>query len=122
MDPKRLFKNFNYIKVLPLFLILMSLHAFSQTDTNLALYKTTSQSSTHGDAKSFRAVDGYAGGAFSDNSVTHTKPNLITANDDLHVWWQVDLGDVYEISRVEVYNRTDCCSERLDGAKIFLSA
>ena len=34
------------------------------------------------------------------------------------MWWEVDLEDVYKIEYIEIYGRTDCCSERLAGAKV----
>lgn len=43
---------------------------------------------------------------FSNRSVTHT-------NIEAKAWWQVDLGAIHEIGQVILYNRTDCCSERL---------
>merc|ERR1712032_130111 len=35
-------------------------------------------------------------------------------------WWKVDLGFVATVSKVFVYNRHDCCAERLDNAKVLL--
>ena len=34
-------------------------------------------------------------------------------------WWQVDLGADFVVSGVEIWNRTDCCAERLDKVRIF---
>ncbi len=56
-----------------------------------------------------RAVDGNRNGAFSGNSVTHT------SEPSTEAWWQVDLGAVAAIDRIEIYNRTDCCGERLSN-------
>jgi hypothetical protein len=36
--------------------------------------------------------------------------------------WQVDLGGTAQISHVNVWHRTDCCQDRLEAAKIFVSA
>ncbi|XP_033101528.1 pentraxin fusion protein-like, partial [Anneissia japonica] len=33
-------------------------------------------------------------------------------------WWMVDLGNTYSIQYVRIYNRADCCRERLNGATI----
>ena len=33
-------------------------------------------------------------------------------------WWKVDLGDTYTIEKVVIYNPTDCCQERIDGATV----
>jgi len=36
-------------------------------------------------------------------------------------WWEVDLGDVYEIDHVSLWNRTDCCGDRLQRFHVFVS-
>jgi hypothetical protein len=61
------------------------------------------------------AVDGNRSGDFynTNESVTHTN----RGNDQ---WWRVDLQDTYDISDIDVYNRTDCCSDRLRGAKLYV--
>jgi len=77
----------------------------------------TSQSSDYSKNKgrSNRAVDGNTDGKWSGNSITHTKhPSTINP------WWQVNLKGGHRISKVVVYNRTDCCSQRIAGAKIAL--
>ncbi|MEM9465181.1 MAG: discoidin domain-containing protein [Actinomycetota bacterium] len=53
-----------------------------------------------------QAVDGIRDG---DNAVA---PNAIT-QEDTEAWWEVDLGGVYAIDGLNLYNRTDCCGERL---------
>jgi F5/8 type C domain len=82
--------------------------------TNLAAGKSASQSSTLNGAGAFRANDGNTDGQFSDNSVSHT-------NFEASPWWQVDLGTVQSIGGVVVFNRTDCCTDRLSDFDIFIS-
>lgn len=53
-----------------------------------------------------RAVDGNTNGAWGHGSVTHT-------NSEAGAWWRVDLGNVAPVERVVLFNRTDCCSDRL---------
>ena len=60
------------------------------------------------------AVDGNTDGNSANGSVTHTHP-------DNPSWWQVDLAANSFISEVRVYNRTDCCSERLSNFKVMIS-
>lgn len=72
---------------------------------NLALGKPARQSSIYNGDPS-QAVDGNSDGNFWNWSVIHTW-------DDPHSWWEVDLGAVRQIGRVEIANRTDCCGERL---------
>ncbi|HZO67166.1 MAG TPA: alpha-L-fucosidase [Kribbellaceae bacterium] len=74
---------------------------------NVALGKDATQKSTGYDAPASRAVDGNTDGAFFNNSVTHT------AEPETEAWWQVDLGASHAVDSVDVWNRTDCCSDRL---------
>jgi alpha-L-fucosidase len=82
---------------------------------NLARGKATSQSSTAWDAPAGRAVDGRTDGNFGAGSVTHT------AEPSNQAWWQVDLGQVHDLSTVDVWNRTDCCAERLSDFWVMTS-
>ena len=81
---------------------------------NLSFRKTATQSSLEWGGVAGRAVDGIIDGKYSANSVTHTKK-------DWQPWWQVDLGKVYKIDTIRVFNRTDCCGGRLNGAKVMVS-
>lgn len=78
---------------------------------NIALNKAASQSSTLYGAGSERAVDGNTNGDYGQGSVTHT-------DEEVNAWWKVDLGGLYEISDIQVYNRTDFCSDRLSDFNI----
>jgi RHS repeat-associated protein len=80
---------------------------------NLALNKPATQSSDLGGGVASRAVDGNTNGNWYNNSVTHT-------NSEAGAWWQVDLGGMQPVQSVEVWNRTDCCSERLTYFKVWL--
>ncbi|XP_078668039.1 uncharacterized protein LOC144909744 isoform X1 [Branchiostoma floridae x Branchiostoma belcheri] len=76
--------------------------------TNLALSRSTLQSSTEGTGYSSRAVDGSDGsGIYNSNSCTHTTTQT-------NPWWRVDLGSTRTIFLVNVFNRVDCCSDRLN--------
>jgi hypothetical protein len=86
----------------------MSSVANSGAATNVARGKPTAQSSTEFDGAASRAVDGNTDGAFFSGSVTHTA----TAPNQ---WWMVDLGASYRIESISIYNRTDCCAERLSA-------
>ena len=59
------------------------------------------------------AVDGNTNGNWSSKSVTHT-------NFDANAWWQVNLGGAHKVNQVRIWNRTDCCSERLTNFRIEL--
>jgi hypothetical protein len=81
---------------------------------SLAFGKPVSQSSTNYGADAFRAVDSNTSGNWADNSVTHT-------TNEHQPWWQVDLGSVQQIGAVILWNRTDCCSERLSNFYVLIS-
>ena len=89
----------------------------TSTTSNLALGKSATQSSTgvYGPpAAASNAVDGNTEGNFYNGSVTHTKP-------DANAWWQVDLGNSATVSSIVIWNRTDCCSDRLSDYWVFVS-
>lgn len=74
---------------------------------------TASQSSTCHGGNAGRAIDGNTNGNWYSNSVQHT---CLEANP----WWTVDLGQEYDytISRVLIYNRNDCCMDRLGSSNV----
>jgi cytochrome c peroxidase len=76
--------------------------------------KPATQSSTDGSASASRAVDGNIDGLWSKNSVTHTRYSA-------QPWWQVDLGKASKITKVEIYNRTDCCWTNLSNFVVAIS-
>jgi hypothetical protein len=79
---------------------------------NLALGKTTTQSSTGWNGASSRAVDGNVAGSFESGSCTHTF-NEVSKNAGGVSWWMVDLEKEAEVRKVVVYNRNDdCCKNR----------
>ncbi len=81
---------------------------------NIAVGKKAIQSSIYGGLDAPKAVDGNTDGSYSNQSITHTM-------DDLNPWWQVDLGSIYDISEIKIYNRTDACSDRLSNYWVFVS-
>ena len=85
------------------------------TSNNLALNKPARQSGDYeGYAVASRAVDGNINGNFSSNSVSCTAG----VRDQ---WFEIDLQDTYEIEEIVIYNRTDCCHERINGLNIRVS-
>lgn len=81
---------------------------------NLAQGKPTEQSSDGWGGVSSRAVDGNTNGSYGGGSVTHT-------NVQAQPWWTVDLGAPHNVGVVELYNRTDCCADRLRNFKLLVS-
>ncbi|TDD64837.1 hypothetical protein E1262_27020 [Jiangella aurantiaca] len=82
---------------------------------NLSLGKPVAQASLAWGGIPERAVDGNEDGAYGANSVTHT------AEPSDQAWWQVDLGVSAAIETVGIYNRTDCCAERLSNFWVMVS-
>ncbi len=82
--------------------------------TNVALGKTATQSSTSYGGVASLAVDGNTNGAYAAGSLSHTA-------EEAQPYWQVDLGGAYWIGEVRIYNRTDCCADRLSNFDVMTS-
>ncbi|VVM24677.1 hypothetical protein BSPWISOXPB_6546 [uncultured Gammaproteobacteria bacterium] len=59
-------------------------------------------------------MDGNTDGYFLNKSTTHTKY-------EQGAWWQVDLGGQKNIKQIIIYNRTDCCADRLSNYQVSIS-
>ena len=84
---------------------------------NLALGRVATQSTSSsypGAAPAYLAVDGNTDGDYAHRSVAVT----YRVTD---AWWEVDLGSVVDIDHVVLWNRTDCCSDRLRHFHVFVS-
>lgn len=83
---------------------------------NLSHYGTARQSSNFNSRWTADvAIDGNTDGYISNDSTTHT------AAGQYKPWWEIDLGESWHIDNVRLYNRTDCCSERLSNFDILVS-
>ncbi|MGL1935066.1 MAG: discoidin domain-containing protein [Fibrobacterales bacterium] len=80
---------------------------------NIALYKQTQQSSTFLELGSHHGVDGLVSGVYHPTRDLASN-NASTAGE----WWMVDLGQPYEITYSNWWNRTDCCVDRMDDYTI----
>ncbi|XP_078700177.1 uncharacterized protein LOC144926966 [Branchiostoma floridae x Branchiostoma belcheri] len=81
---------------------------------NIALRKPAFQSSVHYGHVAGRAVDGDTNTDFRAGSCQHT--SNVPPNS---TWW-VDLGKSATISSVVIFNRQDCCPERLNPFNIHI--
>jgi hypothetical protein len=91
--------------------------AWSSAASHLAMGRPAAQSSTlpnYNTTSARTAVDGNTDGGFFNGSVTHT-------NLDTNAWWQVDLGASVPIGSIVIWNRTDCCGDRLGDYWVFVS-
>lgn len=104
------FSKISFALVFGLSLLLFSTTISAQK--NIALGKRAYQSSTKYGASASRAVDGVRNGFWHNNSVTCTE-------SESGSWWEVDLGAVYSINKVVIYNRTDSGSERLASMQVY---
>ncbi|KAG7999307.1 Fucolectin-4 [Nibea albiflora] len=99
------------------FLVLLLLGTCSaDTYENVALRGKATQSDryNHAFGAAYSAIDGNRDTNFDHASCTHTsglKPNP---------WWRVDLLDSYVITSISIYNRGDCCPERINGLQIHI--
>lgn len=106
-------------RVLALAAVLLSASALARgvyaQSSNLAGDGTATQSSAYmAEGAAYKAIDGNTNGTWAGNSLTHT-------NYDLYAWWQVDLRSTYQIDQIKLWNRTDCCPERLSNYYVFVS-
>lgn len=69
---------------------------------------TASQSSTSSGGAPGRAIDGNYNQNWGGGSITHTA-------GEASPWWQVDLGSPQSITGVHLFNRGDCCADRLSN-------
>lgn len=91
------------------------MHGGARPPTSLARGRPAKQSSTGWGGDASRAVDGNTqGDFFKGQSVTSTSGAEAG-------WWEVDLGAVRGIDHVRLWNRTDCCAERLAGFRVIVS-
>ncbi|KAL4239802.1 hypothetical protein ACF0H5_000605 [Mactra antiquata] len=84
------------------------------TISNVALRKSAFQSSTLEPYVASNAVDGNINGNIGAGSCMHT--NGMSPD----TYWEVDLGGVYVIDNVVLYNRLDCCGDRTRKVQVFV--
>ena len=84
-----------------------------ETGSGAELQKSASarQSSTHEKGEAKKAIDGNTEQDFTKGSVSHTA-------ESKDPWFVVDLGGVKDISTIRVFNRGDCCGDRIKGAVV----
>ncbi len=90
-------------------------HASASSFANVAVLGTANQSSTGFGGVAGRANDGNTDGVFNNGSVTHTADNVAIGSP---VFWEVQLPQDYAIGEIALFNRTDCCGERLSNFRV----
>ena len=94
-------------------LTLAEVEVFSDS-RNIATGRKATQSSTNGDGKAARALDGNKDSDWNKGGQTHT-----TNDGSANPWWEVDLGTSASIEKVGIWNRSGF-ENRLDGFTITL--
>lgn len=81
--------------------------------SNIARSGKATQSSVGYRSPANKAIDGNKDGRFTSCSCS---------NNEKDAWWEIDLGAEFPIDHVLVYNRNDCCPERLDNVFVKILA
>jgi F5/8 type C domain len=84
---------------------------------NVALNKSATMSSTYDGSP----VITMASNAVNGNTDGSSSSQISLSASESQPWWRVDLGNVYNVSLVDVWNRTDCCMNNLMNIKIMWS-
>lgn len=79
-----------------------------------AYHAGTTQSSTLFGLTSDKVTDGFACGQDGPFTYAHT-------NTEANPWWEVDLGAVYFVKEIQVWNRSSCCINWLSNYSVFTS-
>ena len=90
------------------FLTISEVEVYSETG-NVARSGSARQSSTGYNAPASNAIDGKADGSFASCSCT---------NEEQDAWWELNLGRELPIDHIRVFNRNDCCPERLNNVSV----
>lgn len=82
-------------------------------DANIAFNGKAIEGSIFNNANATRAIDGNTSGNYSDLSIASTE-------SEMNPWWELDLGAEYAITKIVIYNTTDCCRDRINPASVLL--
>ncbi|KAI8506487.1 hypothetical protein Bbelb_159140 [Branchiostoma belcheri] len=86
--------------------------ALDVSKVNIAICKKATSSGVGYGGYPEKANDGNnGGGMYASGSCAHSA-------GEANPWWMVDLGTQYPIERIVVYNRLDCCSDRISPSNI----
>ncbi|XP_058627093.1 uncharacterized protein LOC131537563 [Onychostoma macrolepis] len=90
-------------------LALCEVEVYGYLAENLAVAGAAIQSST--------SVDWFAEKAI-DRGLQQLYTGCSSTLNETDPWWRLDLHDVYQVNKVVVTNRKDCCAEQINGAEI----
>lgn len=97
--------------------------------TNLALTKPSSLGTNLALNKPSEQSYNYTSSKYSANKGNYGKTDIkMDHNECMHTamqagwhWWMVDLQNNYEVFNIRIYNRGDCCTERLKNFQVEIS-
>lgn len=81
---------------------------------NVARGKAVAQSSSQVDGAAAQAIDGNRDGLFANHSVAATQP-------ETNGWWEIDLGQRYNLTAIRLWPRTDCCLAQAGTQHVLIS-
>lgn len=88
---------------------------------SLVSFHSAVQSSDYWDGgEAELAIDGNQNGDWHLGSVSSTAGGRVDEPDD-DPWWKGTLNHISAISKIVIYNRSDCCSERIMGFRLTIS-
>lgn len=92
----------------------------SPAATNIALKKPAKQSSNYGNQPhKFGANFANDGDIYNQNKGGNI---IMCTNQETNPWWEVDLQGTYNIKEIKLYNRINCCPDRLANFTILVSS
>ena len=86
----------------------------AQPEFNVALGSLVTQSSTMADGAAQQAIDGNRDGTYANHSVAATQA-------ETDAWWEIDLGQRYNLTAIRLWPRTDCCAESWQALHLLVS-
>jgi hypothetical protein len=87
------------------FLNIAEIEVYDMNNNNIALNKTVTMSSIFPSFEGKLLVDG-------------NRTNFAHTNNGPSEFMEINLGSEFVIKSIKIYNRVDCCKERLNGAKL----
>ena len=100
---------------------MLEVEVLDAAGNNIALHKPARQTAENSHWPASNAVDGVTTTQINSQgfgNYTHTWNYL--PRGQRYQWWEVDLQDDQEIATIRIYNRADCCQERINPARILV--
>ena len=102
------------------FLTIQQVEIYDEHGTNVALVKhKTPESPVATSSSNFQGTNPYMA---IDGNISNNQPwpNSACSSSSSGGWWELDLGKTINVKKIIIYNRPDCCHERLNGTNVSL--